>query len=222
MVFWRWGTTSRFSRASPGASNLHKGRPASRRNSARRPSRSVGMVAGDLLDADGDPRAVGQAEPLAELVEHHRPAERGGQGRDQEAMIPAGRDAADRPRGVAAQAVGHKPLARGQPRRFGVGGGLGHQTGGFRHGSSRPRTWRPGLRRRGPGSPGRRDEAGAGHGASACLNDAGRGRSGRASSGRRSPDRREGDRRLRLGRRQKSPFREGFSVRTSPNPRYDP
>ena len=79
------------------------------------------VAAGPLLAAEADDRAVGQAEAVGEVAEHQGPAVVAGQGGDQQAVVAAGVGARERPRGVAAEAVGHEPLAVEQGPRVGLG-----------------------------------------------------------------------------------------------------
>jgi hypothetical protein len=68
------------------------------------------------IAAQGDDGAVRQAEDLADLAEHQGPSEGRGQGRDQRPVIAARGHAGESAGGVAAQAVGHQPLAGHQGR----------------------------------------------------------------------------------------------------------
>ena len=77
-------------------------------------SRQSQLAVRVLLTAQVDECPVRQSQLFPEVVEHHAAAQRVGQRGDQQAVIAARRNSCHRPRGVAAQAVGHEPLARQQ------------------------------------------------------------------------------------------------------------
>ena len=81
----------------------------------RRGVRELGAVFGEERGERDDVAAL-EAHLLAHAREHHRAAERRGQGRDEQAVIAAREHAADGARGVAPEAVGEQPLLREEPR----------------------------------------------------------------------------------------------------------
>ena len=95
----------------PAASIRQTGRPSSRRNSTTRPSGSALGTAAQEFWRQRDRIAVWDHDLLVKLVEHHRPAERRRQSRDQEAMVAPRRHTADRARSVPTQTIGDNPLA---------------------------------------------------------------------------------------------------------------
>ena len=64
-----------------------------------------------VLVAEPDHALARQAHALEQVIEHHDAAERRRQRRDQHAVVAARQHAGDRARRVAAEAVGHEPLA---------------------------------------------------------------------------------------------------------------
>ena len=70
-------------------------------------------------DRGGRDRAVGQGELLVQVAQHQHPAERGGQGRDQEPVIAPGHDRGDGARRIPTQPVGDQPFPGPEPRPLG-------------------------------------------------------------------------------------------------------
>jgi hypothetical protein len=68
-----------------------------------------GIAPLDII-AKGYRGLIRMPEELAEVIQPHLPAERIGQRRGQQSMIPARGDPAERTGGVATQAIGHEPL----------------------------------------------------------------------------------------------------------------
>jgi hypothetical protein len=73
-----------------------------------------------LLGPQLHPAPVGEAQLLREVCEHHHPSQRVGQGGHQPAVVPAGHEPRDGPRGVAAVPVGDQPFPLDLLGRVGV------------------------------------------------------------------------------------------------------
>ncbi len=132
-VFWPCGMSTRFSITKPSTSVAPDRQARSSRNS-RRCSVAIGRVGPGNFVFVAEPQhaAIGEADALEQVVEHHHAPERRRQRRDEQAVVAPRHDAGHGAGGVAAEAVGHQPLAaRHRARSAGASSGVGDRAGQF-------------------------------------------------------------------------------------------